>query len=98
MIKKQRNLKRKLQQKRKNKKKGKQNNMDDFLELEYINKFKFVIMLTLLDLNTTEKRSQLIKDFKYNLINKTNPELRELFKDKLNQVAYDFKHIAPYKY
>ena len=50
-------------------------------------------MLTLLDLNTADKRKNFVKGFKLNLFNKTQPELRQMVIKQLNELAKTYKHL-----
>ena len=70
--------------------------MEEFMN-EYQNKFKLITLLTLLDLNTADKRKQFVKDFKLNLFNKTNEELRTMVIKNIDEIVKNYKHIAPYR-
>lgn len=66
--------------------------MEEIL-FDYQKKFKLLIMLTLLDLNTADKRKNFVKGFKLNLFNKTQPELRQMVIKQLNELAKTYKHL-----
>lgn len=67
--------------------------MDELLFEEYFKKFKLIIMLTALSLDTPEQKTNFVKTFKLDLFNKAQPELKQMVLKRINELAKTYSYL-----